>query len=319
MLDPSAFQTTDPLVDYTIRIMNLKPDFIADQVFVPQPIPKKLFKKYQYDNSNKRIRQAKKSSKAKADVVDYGVFTTSAVAELRKLSGEIDPADERDFDGAVADITTDMALTLQEQLWLVREGEMITKLAPGNFATGLTLTLTGSSIWTQAGSDPVADVISMRTAIRTACGVAPNAMGVSWTGLQKLMQAPALVDRIKYTSGGPVTLQAMAALFGVQEINVCGGISTTSTEGAASQALSDQWANFALLYVKGVPGRRGMSFGNDFIVQQLYSRQYLDNERGAADPIKMLEMGWWYTLEAGAVDSAGSGKFLAGARIDGIF
>lgn len=318
-LDPSQFQTNDPLVDYTIRIMNQREDFIADKIFVPQRIPKKLFKKYQYDVSNKRERPVKTSSKAVAETVDWGLFTTSSTAELRKLRAEIDPADERDFDAPVADLHTDAALTLQEQLWIGREKEAITLLSATNFASGLTST--AAAPWATTGN-PMVDSATARVAVRTACGVEPTSLAMSWTAYQKMIQGTVFADRVKYSGamGSPlVTMEAVKGLMGVKNLYIAGGISTTAVEGAAAQTLADQWGNFALFFVEGVPGRRGMCFGNNFLVDDLYSREYQDDSRGSREPISFLEMGWWYSLEKGAVDTAGSNKFIAGYRIDTIY
>jgi hypothetical protein len=320
MLDGSTFITTDPITDYTLRVMNTKDSFITDNVFTPQPVKKKKFSKYQYDLSNLRERVVKKSSKAVADEVDYGVFTVSATAELRKLRGQVDPADEEDFDEPVADIEQDVALTVQEGLWIGRERETITKLAAANFASGLTTTLGAGAVWSGNGSDPVADVTAARIAVRTQSGVDPSAMALSWTGFQYLKQNPSIIDRVKYTMGDKaIDVQVLCTLFGLKNIYVCGGISTTALEGNATQTLADMWNNFAIVYVEGVPGRRTVCFGNNFVRKQLYGRVYEEPQRGADQAIRWREQGWWYTQEVGLVDTAASGKFAAGYRISNLF
>lgn len=320
MIDISQFQTTDPITDYSLRVQNDKTAYITDNIFTPQTVMKRNFKKYQYDLSNMRERVVKKTSKGVAEEVDYGVFTNSALAELRKLRGQVDPADEEDFDTVVSDITQDVSSTVMEGLWMGRERESITKLAAANFASGLSTTLAAGSKWTQAGSDPVNDVFNARVAVRTGSGVDPSAMAISWTTLQYLKQNPSIIDRVKYVQGNKqVDTDVLCALMGLKNIYVCGGLSTTALEGNATQTLSDMWGTFAIVYVEGTPGRRTVCFANNFIKKQIYGRTYNEDARGADQPIKWVEHGWWYTQEVGLVDTSASGKFAAGYRIDSVY
>lgn len=324
-LDPSLFQTPDPLANFSIRFANSQQDFIADHLFVPQPIPQRQYKRYQYDLSNKRERpnNGRKSTKAAADLVDWGVTSSSGEAAVRRLAAQYDPQDVADFEPAVADLPTDAALTLTEQLLLIKERDAINKVAAANFASGLTTTLTaGTTRWGDGSSaNPVNDVNIARAAIRSACGVGPNAMAMSWTMFERLKGVTAIVDRVKYTNpGAQVDRAILASLFSVQNIYICGGVSTTANEGAASQTLSDMWGNFVILFVEGMQGRRTMGFGYNFTINNgLYTKTWQDPQLGAEKPMQKLEMGWWYDLQPGAVDSFASGKFLAGYRIDNVY
>jgi hypothetical protein len=321
-LDPSQFQTPDPLANLSIRAMNSREDFIADFVFPPVPVQQRQYRRYQYDLNNKRERPlaVKVGTKTKANMVDYNVTNATGEVSVRRLAAEWDPQDAKDFDKSVSDLQTDAALTLTEQLWIAREREVINKInAVGNFATGLSTTLTaGTTRWGDGSTaNPVGDVIAARAAVRSACGVNPDSIAMSWTMFEKLKALASIIDRVKYTQPGAAPdINIFKGLFGVQNIFICGGVSTTANEGAATQALSDMWGNYVLVFKQGQVGLRQMGFGYNFTLQEgMYSKAWQDPQKGAQLPMQGLEMGWWYDLQPGFVDSFASGKFNAGYLI----
>jgi hypothetical protein len=79
------------------------------------------------------------------------------------------------------------------------------------------------------------------------------------------------------------------------------------------------WGDFAVCFVSGRQGLRQMSFANNFTVKTgIYTKRDLVMAEGAEEGMKYLYQGWWYDLQFGAVDSAGSGKAIAGYRIDNV-
>ncbi len=321
MLDISSFKTTNALEDFSIRQINDQKDFIADEIFSPVVIKRSDYKKYQYDLSVLRDAETQSNSKAKANLVDYGVFTSSGKANLHKLAGEVDPADERDADAAVANIEQDTASVILQKLLIRRELEMATLVSTsGSYPAALTSSLSAGSTWADSNGDPEADAATARTAVKGVCGVPANALALSWTGLEKLKQSPALKDRLKYTSGQSLTEEQIKNLLGVQYLHVCKAQYNSANDGAAN-VIADIWDDFALFYVKN-PSQslRTMCYGRFYVVNHLYTHQYMDEERGSgAGRIKMLEMGWEWDLAAGAVVSSSDGDFAAGYYLDNIY
>lgn len=318
-LDGSLFKTTDPLSNYSQKVQVDLTEFVADRIFPPQPVMQAQYTKYQYDLSHKRERVVKKSTKARSGVSDWGVFKTAGLCELREHGVRIDPSDKRDFDKAVADLEYDGAELITSVLMMAKERDMLNKLAAANFATGLTTTLGAGLEWGATGGKPIDDVKAMRAAVRAKTGVTPTALAVSWTTMEHLRTNNQIVSRLQYTSGQTPSDQAIANLLGVKEIIVAGATSTTANEGASSDALAEMWGDFALLFIPGRQGLRQMSFGNNFTVRSgIYTKRDNVKAEGAEEGMDYLYQGWWYDLQAGAVDSAGSGKFLAGFRLDNV-
>lgn len=320
-IDISSFKTRNALENFSIRFANEQTDFISDEVAVPFVIPKAQFKKYQYDLSNLKSTETQKAYDATADQVDYGVFTSDGTAKLHKLAGKINPEHERDADAAVGDIRQDTAATIMEKLLLSREIALVTKVSTAaSYPSGLTSTLSAGSTWADAGGDPEADASTARIAVKGMCGKVPNALALSWTALEKLKQSAALKDRLKYTSGQSLTEEQIKNLLGVQYLHVCKAQKNTADQGAAD-AISDVWDDFALFYVKNpAQGRRTMTYMRNFVVGQLYTHEWtVDDRGGPAGRIKMLEMGWEYTLEAAAVVSSSDSDFVAGYLLDNVY
>lgn len=321
MLDRSQFITRTALEDFAIRFANEQTDFICDDVFVPKIVTKSQAKKYQFDLSNLKDVETQKDSKAEADKVDYGGFTSDLTTKLHKLAAEVDPRDEKDFDTAVANIKQRKTATIMEKLMIRREALMVTKVSTAaSYPSGLTSTLAAGSTWADPGGDPEADATTARLAVKGFCGKFPDSLAISYTTLERLKQSAALKDRLKFTSGQSISEEQIKNLLMLKNLHVCKAQKNTAAEGAAD-AITDIWDDFALFFVKGGTGSDldSMQYGRTFMRNQLYSYEYQDEKRGSGDGrIQVVEMGWEFTLEAGAVVSSTDGDFIAGYYMDNV-
>lgn len=323
MLNPSDFITRNATEAYSIRYANDQKDYIADALFPPSPETlKDLIKVWQYDTSQYRSSTVKKGSKAVADRVDYSGFFTNITLELRKLAGEIDPSDERNFDPIVSNLREDMAATIMDRLLIAKELEAATLATTvGNYPAALTSALGAGATWAVAGGDPEADSQTARVAVKGQCGKMPNALALSWTGFENLKNNPALKDRVKYTSGQSLTADQVKNLLQVQHIFVGSAQYNANLEGNATQTLTDIWNDSAVFFVHDpTPRRKKICYGVQPIHNRLYSYEFEDQERGSEDGrIKVLEMGWRYQLFPGAVVSSSDTDFAAGYLLRNIF
>lgn len=321
-LNSADFITRNVLESSSIRYANEQKDYIADEVFHPLPVNKEQIKLWQYDTSNYRRVVTKKHSKAKADVVDYSGFYSNRTCELHKLQGEVDPKDARNFDAPVAQVETDTMMTVMDRLLIDKEVEAYTLAGTTtNYPSDLTSALGAGVTWAVDGGDPEADAKTARIAVKARCGRAPNALALSWTAFQHLSNNAALKDRVKYTSGQSLTVDQLKNLLQLQYIFVCAAMQNTNVEGNATQTLAEIWGDEAIFYVYNPsPKLKKVCYGIQPIFNRLYSRKWQDNERGSGDgPIEMMELGWSYDLDAGAVISSSDGDFAAGYCLDNVF
>lgn len=324
MLNPSSFITRTAVENFSLRAANEMTDFIADEVFTPVIVSKESVKVYQYDVSQFRVVDSRKSSKAEADSVDYGVFTTDRTCLLHKLSAPWDPADAAQFDAVVSNLQQDAALQVMEALMLYKETEAVTlATTAGNYPASLTATLAAGATWLEVGGDPEGNSGTARTAVKTACSKSPNAAAMSWTTFDKLRGAPYFIDRMKYTNGS-VTLEAfegmLKAWLGVQYLHICKAQKNANLEGNATQTLSDVWDDSILFYVKNPSvSAKVMRYGANYVYNQLYTHAYQDDKRGSGKGrIQILEMGMSYVIGPAAVVSSSDTDFSAGYLLKNV-
>lgn len=321
MIDASLMNTRTPIEAFSIKYANSRDAFITEDIFPPVIVNKTATKKYQYDFSNLRLVADLATSKDVANRVDYAVFSSSLNTQLHKLAGEIDPHDERNADAPVADIQQDTAANVMERLLLNRESAMATAVSTSaSYPAGLTSTLGAGVTWASAAGDPEGDAKTAAIAVKQNCGQPPDSLALSWTALQYLKQSPALKDRLKYTSGQSVTEEQIKNLLMVKNLFVASSTYNTAGLEGGTDALGDIWDDFALFFVQGKQALRTMSYGNMYLRNNLYTWMAEDPFRGSGDGrIKILEMGWEYQLAASAIDTAASGKFIAGYYLDNIY
>ena len=319
--DISSFKTTGALADFSLRSANEMTDFISDEVFTPCIINKAQFKYYQYDLSNYREVETQKSSKSRADRVDYGAFTTSGKAELHKLAIDVDPQDIRDADEAVADLEQDGAFTVMERLMIRRERIMAGIVSTsGNYNSGLASTLGAGLKWSDAGGDPENDAVTAKKAVKGICGRLPNALALSWSAWLSLSQSSALKDRIKYTSGASLTEEQVKNLMQLDYLHVDKAQYNANVEGNATQSLSDIWGTYALFYVKDPAQRlRTVCYGRNFTVNKFTTFESEDPSRGGPEGrIRSIESSWEYVMKNTTLDSQAGAKIGAGYLLQGI-
>lgn len=176
-------------------------------------------------------------------------------------------------------LNSDRAATIQvtQQLWQKREITLKSKA----FKTGLWLGMTDQTgvsgtpttnqfkQFNDQASDPVATVRSQCKTIQLRTGIRPNSMGMGQDVWEALMTNASILDRLKFfgTPGNPtvVTMEAVAALFGLKQILVSAVVQATSNEGAATLTTAFVIGKeYVLFYVPDAPGIDTPSAGYTF-------------------------------------------------------
>lgn len=117
-----------------------------------------------------------------------------------------------------------------------------------NYAAANKVTLTGTDQFTdEANSDPVDVIETGKEAIRSKIGRRPNVAAIGADSFRVLKQHPKLIERIKYSMKGVLTVELLQELLGIPEIVV--GESVYSSDAGD---FSDLWGdNIILAYVPG--------------------------------------------------------------------
>lgn len=114
----------------------------------------------------------------------------------------------------------------------------------GNFPSGNKVTLSGTSQFTNAASTPITTIETGKEAVRAAIGIRPNVMVMGALTYNALKVHADLIELIKYSQKGIVTVDLMKELFDMDEIYV--GEAIYDVDGTLTDIWSD---NLILAYV----------------------------------------------------------------------
>ena len=159
---------------------------------------------------------------------------------------------------AVNNIMQIMSLGLE-----IEQAEMATN--PENYSDNNKETLTGTSRWSEAGSNPILDIEEAKDAVRSKAGIEPNRLVISKKVFRSLCQHPKIVDQFKYTSSDSITTKMLANYFDLEEVAV--GKSMYADE--ATDDFKDVWRHSAVLaYVPTQPmGFEEPSYGYTYALK----------------------------------------------------
>lgn len=312
MLSPSAFITTNPLEDFSIRYSNTLSGFITDEIFTPTVVKHRNGSFYQYGRDGMRVETVDAPSGSEAMRGDYNVFTKSFTTKEYAYKGLVLGRDARDFDRPVAALDEEQAQVNMEKLMLQREILAYSKISTTtNYPSALTSALTNS--WASGAGDPIEDARLAKEAIFASTGRrGPIKLAISQKSLDYLKVHPGIVDRIKYTSAASVTAQMIATLLGVDKIVVSDVAKVTSLEGA-TDVVASVWGSTALFFIGDDSGRlKTLTFGRQFVANRLYTKTLDKPELGRDLGAHEIETGWEYALESAATVASGNDDFSAG-------
>ncbi|HEU4727682.1 MAG TPA: major capsid protein [Kofleriaceae bacterium] len=243
---PGDVFVSQPLTNVSLAYAQSPNSFIADRMFPTIPSPMQAGIIWEWDlayllKNGMKPRSPNSQSEGIGNKLNQKTFN-AIVAALHQ-----DIPDQRRAN-EVSPINADRAATVQltQQALQYREITLKAKAFATGKWTGFTDGTGVSGVpganqikqWDQASSTPVKDVTSLSTTLKLATGVRPNKIAMGRPVWDALKTNPDIIDRIKYTSspGSPaiVTVQAVAALFELEDILVSDVVQTTSAEGAAT-------------------------------------------------------------------------------------
>lgn len=243
-------------------------DFIAADVFPNIPVNNISNRYFIYTKADWLRREAQvRAPGTRAARGDYGMSTGQYVCVERAIAKGVPDEMVSNADAPLKPME-DATKWCTNQIMLELEADVSSKA----FGSGWSSSATPSVVWSNPSSTPLEDV---ETGMNTVVGtIGKNAnVAVMGRGLWRYVKNhPDLVERIKYTAGpnspAIVTVNAVAALFGVDKLLIGIAINDTAQEGATS-SLSYVWGNHCLLaYVTGAASLLEPTAGYIFSYQQ---------------------------------------------------
>lgn len=237
------------LTNVSVAYMQGAEDFIADKVFPPVPVKMRAGIYYIY-NKGDWFRTAAQKRAPRTESAGTGWTKTSDTYAIDVNAIHVDVADQDRADAEEPfDLDRDAARLTMQDLLLRREKDFITAF----FGTGIWSQTTQTGVaaapaanqflqWNASAATPIEDIEEQRIAMGKLTGYRPNTLVLGPEVFSALKNSSQLLERIKYTQRGQVTLDLMASLFEVDKVLVPYAIENTAEEGATD--------NFNFLYGK---------------------------------------------------------------------
>ncbi len=249
----SQLRIVDPVLTQIARGYQ-NADFIAESLFPIAPVPKESVKVPQFGKEAFRIYNTERAIRARSNrLTPEGITTVTQTLEEHDIEY---PIDYREADEAadILNLEQDATETVQSLIQLRRE-KQAADLAQdvNNYPSGNKITLSGTSQFTdKSNSDPIGVMKDGKSAIRSKIGRYPNMMVIGAASYEALQDHPQLIERIKYSMRGVLTVQLMQEIFDIPNIRI--GMAVYADE---NDNFVDLWQdNIILAYVPQASGER---------------------------------------------------------------
>lgn len=245
MSDPVSIFTVQPRL--TQIALAVKPqNFIADQVLPRVPVPgEKFFYTKMGTDQYFRIPDAKIGRTSDPNTVEFSGEDVPAATEDYGLE---DPVPNKDIELAAGTNYDPLAEATESTTLLVelaREKRVVDLLfAEGTYASALRTTLSGTTQWSHASSDPVAALLAAIDAML----VRPNMLVLGravWTALRQHAKVVQSVYK-QSTTAGVVPLKGLRDVLEIDRILVGEAFFTASKKGQTA-SYSRLWGKHAAL------------------------------------------------------------------------
>jgi len=240
-----------------ISVAYRNPGYIAEQVFPNVPVQHQSDKYFVFSKASWfRNEAGPRAPGTRGPEVEYSisssVYACKPVSATKTIPDEmVDNADQplqprRD----ATEFVTDKVLMYLE---VDVAGHVFgTSMWSASGARGSS---SGSLYWDNDSSDPLADVEVARETIISNIGRAPNVMVMGREVWTHLKNHPDLLDRIRYSATGMITVDRARELLEIERILIGDSIYTTSAEGATA-TYSYIWGKF--VWLGWVPPNAGL-------------------------------------------------------------
>jgi len=311
---PSTLHVDQLLTNISIAYKN--PEYIADQIFPIVPVQKQSDIIPQYDQSHWFRDEAKLRAPGTKSAGGGWKVTTSAKYFCDRYSIRKEISDElRKNADAPFNLDRDATEWVADKLQMRREVAFATDF----FTTNIWGTdKVGGVDFTQwsdyANSSPLTDIDSYKDTVEGLIGREPNVLVMGKEVWLQLKWHPDLVDLIKYTQVGQVTIDLFRTLTEFDKVLIGRSIYTTSAEGTAEASVtySRIWGKNALMiYVPDRPSLLTPAAGYTFVWQVVPNAlQYIKRMRDEEREVDIIEGNTYFDQK---ITGSNAGLFMSGA------
>ncbi|MDQ7799555.1 MAG: hypothetical protein RDU76_11550 [Candidatus Edwardsbacteria bacterium] len=215
---------------------------VAEELFPIAPVDKEAVYIPVFGKDAFKNRSTERAIRAASNRINPDSRSNvAAVLVEHDLEYPIDVREEQESDFSEQEHAA-MVVTEAIKLRLEKLAAILATTA-GSYAAGSRVTLSGSSQFSHADCDPVTVFETGKEAIRTLTGKYPNKAVLGATTFAALKSNPALLERIKYSMKGVLTVELLQEILGIPKIVVGAAVSSND----AGTAMSDVWSDVAVL------------------------------------------------------------------------
>lgn len=236
-------------------------EFIADKIFKPLAVAKQSAKHFIYDKARFRIIETLRAKGANSNEVtlkltvgdpyyceDHALKQFVAEEDVKNAIGKTDPY-------------IDAAENVVDGLLIGKEKALSDYMAnTANLTQNTTLTTTDQ--WSDfSNSDPFDDIATAKETVHASIFQKPNTLILGKQVYDKLVRHPDLLDRVKWSAKGVLTVDLLKSLFDVENVLIGGNGYNSATEGQ-TDAMSYTWGKNAwLCYISPKKSGKFVTFG----------------------------------------------------------
>ena len=255
----NKYHPVDPvLTDISLGYQN--EEYIAEILLPSVPVALQSGKHFVYDKGKFRSEDSKRGSGARSKEVTHGLTTgLTFYCEDHALKEFVADEDVR-LAPAGVDPYVDATENVTEKLFVEREVEAATILTDTAVMTQNT-TLTGTDQWNDSNSDPIEDIKTGKATVHSSIFKDPNTLLLGKEVYEKLLDHPAIIERIKHSQLGVASAELLARVFGVDRVIIGAAGKNTAVEGQ-TDSMSYIWGkNAVLAYISQRLGQKVVSLG----------------------------------------------------------
>lgn len=259
------------LTNLSIAYLQDASAFIADKVFPVVPVKRQSDVYYQYNKGDFMRDEAQvRASGTESAGSDYGVEAQAPYyCRIQAFHKDVTKAERANYDKPL-DADRDATDFVSQKMLIRREMEWASKYFKtgvwGTEYTGVAATPTASQRlqWNDETSTPIVDITDASVTLASETGYKPNTLVLSPFAYNSLKNHPDILDRIKYTQRGVVTVDLLATLFDVEKVFVAWSVVNSAAKGATDSVAFIMGKHALLCYVNPSPALKKPSAGYIF-------------------------------------------------------
>jgi len=259
-MSTNRYQGVDPVLS-NVSIGYQNSAYVAEQLYPTLRVAKQSGKHFIYNKGKFRVTDNLRGAGAASKEATLSLTTgLPYFCEDHALKQFVT---DEDVDGAMPpmDPFVDATENVSELHLIARENELAASLTDTAVLTQNT-TLSGTDQWSDfSNSDPIGDIRTGKQTVHSEIHVDPNVLVLGKQVFDKLVDHPAVIERVKYSQLGVATPELLARLFDVERVIIAAAGKNTAVEGQ-TDSMGYIWGkNAVLAYINPRLGQKMITLG----------------------------------------------------------